>query len=51
LPVRFEADQAVILDWRIAGLPPKGSDRPEECERFESFAAWVVDRMEDLIGE
>lgn len=51
LDTRVETGAVLWMDWRVAGLLPNGGDRPEECERFESFSAWVVDRTEDLLCE
>jgi len=51
LDTRSESGAVLWVDWRVAGLLPNGVNRSEDCERFESFSAWVVDRTEALLCE
>ena len=47
-----EPDAYGWTDWRVAGRVQSESVPSEDCERFESLAAWVEDRGEgvDLPG-
>ncbi|MGO4154621.1 SMI1/KNR4 family protein [Cupriavidus sp. YAF13] len=51
LDTSSESSPVIWADWRVAGCLQSVEARPGDAELFESFAAWVQDRVLEFLEE